>query len=499
VTASGAFVAIMMLSLCVMALYEGRSEALLRARETSQNLLQILDKDISRNIELYDLSLTWMLQSSQRPDVMALPSSLQRLVLFDRSIHARYLGALLVINAQGGIDFDSVSEVPRTGNFTDRDYFTVQRDNPHQGLYLSRPFQSRLRNGEWTVALTRRINKPDGSFGGIALVAISIDYFRNLLAGLDMGPHGVLALMRDDGTVIVRQPSETGDIGRSVILSTMFPNVHHLDKGTFVARGAIDGITRLYSFERIPGLPVIAVVAPAEDDILANWRSRSLMIGGLMAVFSVAFIGVSMLLARELRQRARAQSLLIEQATHDKLTGINNRHALDAALASAWRRALRDRTPFSALFIDIDAFKAYNDLYGHSAGDVALAAVAKAITACVKRPSDIVGRYGGEEFVVGLPDTPLEGAQQLANTIRERVQHLGMLHAQHTYGVVTVSVGVAVSDADDAGRRTVSSVADLLGLADEALYTAKRSGRNAVRTSSGVHTPSNTDAEVNAI
>ncbi|HTJ92969.1 MAG TPA: diguanylate cyclase [Pararobbsia sp.] len=485
-TAVGAFVAVMMFGLCIMALYEGRDEALLRARETSQNLLQILEKDIARNVELYDLSLTWMLESSQRADVMSLPTTLQREILFDRSAYAKYLGAMLVLDETGRITIDSVSETPRAGVFSDRDYFLVQRDDPHVGLYLSHPFQSRLRKGEWTVVLTRRIDKPDGRFGGIALVAISLAYFRDLLAGLDIGPHGVLLLMRVDGTVIVRQPYRTSDIGRSMLDMPGYSRMAHDDAGTFVAIGSIDGVRRLYSFKRIPGLPVVAVVAPAEDDILANWRRRSLLIGVLMAIFSIAFIGVSMLLARELRQRARAQSLLIEQATHDKLTGIHNRHALDAALASAWRRAQRDRLPLSALFIDIDAFKAYNDLYGHSAGDLALSQVAKAITACVKRPSDIVGRYGGEEFVVGLPDTTLEGAAQVANAIRERVQRIALPHAQHAFGVVTVSVGVATSVADAKGSRELQSVADLLRCADAALYVAKREGRNAVRTSAAV-------------
>lgn len=487
VSAAGAVVAMVMLGLCVMALYEGRAEALLRARETSQNLLQILEKDIARNVEIYDLSLRWMLESSQRADIQALPTAVKREVLFDRSARAKYLGAMLVIDAQGRIVIDSVSEAPRLGNFSDRDYFTVQRDNPHAGLYFSHPFRSRLRNGEWSIAMTRRVNTADGRFNGIALVAISLSYFRDLLAGLDIGPHGVLVLLRDDGSVIVRQPDNADDIGRTIAGLKGFPGtLGAADSGTITARGALDGVKRLYSYERIPGLPVIAVVAPAEDDILANWRRRSVMIAGLMAIFSVVFVGVSMMLARELRERAKAQSVLIEQATHDKLTGVNNRHALDASLAAAWRRAQRDKSSISALFIDIDSFKAYNDLYGHMAGDVALAEVARAITACSRRPSDIVGRYGGEEFVVGLPDTSLEGATQVANAIRERVQHLGIAHAQHTYGVVTVSIGVAVSVPDESGHRDVQNAAELLRLADAALYVAKREGRNVVRVSDAV-------------
>ncbi|RKP55720.1 GGDEF domain-containing protein [Pararobbsia silviterrae] len=481
VTAAGAFIAVVMLGLCVTALYEGRQEALLRARDTSRNLLQILEKDISRNVEIYDLSLKWMLDSSQRPDVLALPTPLQREILFDRSTQAKYLGAMLVVDAKGHIVIDSASVKPRKADLSDRDYFTVHRDDPHVGLYLSRPFQSRLRNGEWSVALSRRINNPDGSFKGVALVAISLAYFKDLLAGLDIGPHGVVLLLRDDGSIIIRQPFREADVGVQVVAPSVATIDLSVESGTYVAKGALDGVTRLFSYERVPGLPVVAIVAPAEDDILGTWRKRSLVIGGLMAIFSVAFVGVSMLLARELRQRASAQSRLIEQATHDKLTGVSNRHALDAMLAAAWRKARRDKSSISALFIDIDKFKAYNDFYGHAAGDVALAEVAKAIAASVRRPFDIVGRYGGEEFVVGLPDTPLDGAVRIAEAIREGVQQLAIPHTQHAYGVVTVSVGVASAVPESIAHRGLHQVDALLRLADAALYTAKNEGRNAVR------------------
>ncbi len=128
------------------------------------------------------------------------------------------------------------------------------------------------------------------------------------------------------------------------------------------------------------------------------------------------------------------------------------------------------------LFIDVDAFKAYNDHYGHSAGDTALAAVAQAIADSLASPSDTVGRYGGEEFVVVLPDTRMHGALQVAEAIRERVARCAIAHGPHVHGIVTVSIGVAVSDAPG-----VSSLDDLLAHADKALYAAKDAGRNAVR------------------
>ena len=476
VTLIGSGVAVVMLSLCLLALYEGRQEALQRARETSQNLLLILQKDISRNIELYDLSLQSALEGSQRSDVMALPVPMQREVLFDRSVKARYLGALLVLDAQGNVRIDSINPVPRIANFSDREYFTIHRDNPGIGLYLSDPFRSRLSHGRWTMVLSRRVSRPDGTFGGIALVAIGIDYFHDLLGGLDIGPRGVLLLVREDGSVISRQPDHS-NVGHSLIGSENFKRFQSAASGTFTGVDRLDGVRRLYSYARIPGVPVIAVVAPAEDDILENWRRRSILIGGLMAIFSAVFIGVSSLLAHELRERARNQRELIEQATHDKLTGVSNRHALDATLSREWRRAKRDGRTLGILFIDVDAFKSYNDHYGHAAGDHALATVAQSIADALRRPSDSVGRYGGEEFVVALPDTHLDGAMQVAELIRERVALRGLVHAYHSHGSVTVSIGVALSDDPD-----VRSLAELIAKADRALYRAKAEGRNAVRT-----------------
>ncbi|CAB3792350.1 sensor domain-containing diguanylate cyclase [Pararobbsia alpina] len=476
VTLIGSGVALIMLSLCMMALYEGRQEALQGARKTSQNLLLILQKDISRNVELYDLSLQAALEGSQRSDVMALPSSLQRAVLFDRSVQARYVGALLVLDAQGKVLIDSANPVPRKGNFSDREYFTIHRENPNVGLYLSGPFRSRLTHDHWIVVLSRRVSLPNGAFGGVALVAIGIDYFHDLLAGLDVGAHGVLLLVCEDGSVISRQPDHSNVVGRSMIGSVNFKRFQSAASGTFTGQDPTEGVRRLYSYARIPGVPVIAVVAPAEDDILENWRRRSIIIGGLMVVFSAVFVCVSSLLAHELRERARNQQKLIEQATQDRLTGVSNRHALDATLAREWRRAKRDGRTLGILFIDVDAFKSYNDHYGHAAGDKALAVVAQSITDCLRRPSDSIGRYGGEEFVVALPDTHAHGALEVAELIRDGVVRRGLAHAYHSHGSVTVSIGVALSDAPD-----VQSLAELIAKADRALYRAKAEGRNAVR------------------
>lgn len=194
-----------------------------------------------------------------------------------------------------------------------------------------------------------------------------------------------------------------------------------------------------------------------------------------MVAFSLAFVALSFMLGAQLRRRMRAESELKLLARIDGLTGLNNRRTLGEILDQEWRRARRMRSMFSLLFVDIDRFKAYNDTYGHLAGDDALATVARCIGDNIRRPMDSAARYGGEEFVVVLPDTPPAGAAQIAEQIREAISELAIEHAGSEYGRVTASIGMASwePEQDD-------DVSAVIRAADEALYNAKATGRNRV-------------------
>jgi two-component system chemotaxis family response regulator WspR len=123
--------------------------------------------------------------------------------------------------------------------------------------------------------------------------------------------------------------------------------------------------------------------------------------------------------------------------------------------------------------IDVDYFKHYNDTYGHLAGDDVLKRVAQAIGGSSKRPGDLATRYGGEEFTVILPATPLSGAFRVAEKLRKQVEELNIAHGRSPYSRVTVSIGGAAA----IPSRGVSAL-QLIQAADRALYTAKESGRN---------------------
>lgn len=172
---------------------------------------------------------------------------------------------------------------------------------------------------------------------------------------------------------------------------------------------------------------------------------------------------------RESRQR------LIAIARQDHLTGLLNRRGLDIKLGLELRRSRRTGAPLGLLVIDIDCFKAFNDEFGHGAGDDCLRAVAAAIRACLRRPADFAGRYGGEEFLLALPDTDEEGAATVAENCRRAVESLGIVHPVSPHGRVTVSIGVSAIAPEMA-----ISPAGVIDAADRALYRAKDEGRNRV-------------------
>ncbi len=171
--------------------------------------------------------------------------------------------------------------------------------------------------------------------------------------------------------------------------------------------------------------------------------------------------------------------------TVDALTGVANRRRFDEALASEWRRNLRDGTPLSLLFLDVDRFKLYNDTLGHLRGDSCLRQIAESALDVVQRPADLIARYGGEEFAVILPGTDSAGAMDIAEDICEAVRRRRLPHPAVDTGHVTVSIGCATMV-----PRPGATALELTARADQALYDAKSKGRDRVCRFNGPYLPS---------
>lgn len=170
---------------------------------------------------------------------------------------------------------------------------------------------------------------------------------------------------------------------------------------------------------------------------------------------------------------------LSKEATTDSLTGAYNRRFFDERFSAEFGRAQRHSTPLSLIMLDVDYFKLYNDKYGHPAGDTVLSLVVNALKSQLNRPTDVVVRYGGEEFAVIMPDSGAEGGVVIAEKLRVAVSNLNIPHSQSKAADhVTVSIGVATYLPG-----AVCLATDLLAAADAALYNAKHSGRNCLRHS----------------
>jgi len=170
------------------------------------------------------------------------------------------------------------------------------------------------------------------------------------------------------------------------------------------------------------------------------------------------------------------QMQTIERIGHiDPLTKIANRRGFDNRFSADWGGAIRSKTPISFLIMDLDEFKKYNDTYGHHQGDVALKSFAETALYSINRATDLVARWGGEEFVIILPNTDLAGAAEVAENVRKNVEETPIPTEDGSITSVTVSIGVNSVLPD-----TATSSKDFMNKADQALYRAKSSGRNRV-------------------
>lgn len=176
-----------------------------------------------------------------------------------------------------------------------------------------------------------------------------------------------------------------------------------------------------------------------------------------------------------LHQRLREVNQELHRLSNtDGLTQVSNRRCFDHRLAQEWQRSQREQQPISLILCDIDYFKQFNDTYGHPSGDTCLVAVAQALQQCLKRPADFLARYGGEEFVVILPNTDLKGAIDVTHQMQRAVADLAIPHMAHpTSAQVTLSFGIT-----SVIPEFLTDTQDILNRTDQALYDAKRAGRD---------------------
>lgn len=364
----------------------------------------------------------------------------------------------------------------------DRHFFARHERDADTRLRVGSVMRSAA-NGELVIPVSRRINHADGRFAGVLLATLRVDAFRALYERFDMDDGGVLILSRRDGTVLVQQPFDAAAIGTSIAQEDIFSSyLAEAPVGSHMAASTADGVMRLYSYRALERYPLVVQAALSKESILAAWFMSlklffivgSLVVLGLLLIGGVLVWQIRNTVKAEAELR-RAHDALNKLAMHDPLTGLANRRQFDRILPEELSRAVRTQRPLSLLMLDIDNFKRYNDLYGHVEGDVCLCAVADVVRASAERLSDLVVRYGGEEIAVLLPNTDAVGARQVAEWILDRLRQKALEHEGNGPGIVTVSIGMYTHQ--PVGSEPISSQM-LIRAADDALYLAKRFGRN---------------------
>jgi diguanylate cyclase (GGDEF)-like protein len=451
-------------AICASVLWDMRRGEEALAHQALENLASTIDSDISRNVELYDLSLRAVAVSMVTPEVNEVSKPIRQLILFDHAATAKHFGAIQVFDAEGRLTVDASTLDPAPENRSDEEYFWVHRDQPDAGLFISRPM---LHHGAYAIVMSRRITAADGRFLGVVAGSIRFSYFHDLFGRLNLGAADSITVLRHDGSIIMRTPFDLDLIGRNISYAAGVRRALSEPSGWYTAASVVDGEQRLYVW-RDSSRPLVVLVGKPWASILRLWRTEATRIGATMMALIAFMLGVTLFLAREIGRRAKAEDKLEELAATDALTGLKNRRKFDAAIDLEWRRAIRQKVPLALLMIDADHFKAYNDTFGHQAGDQVLIGVAICISDSVRRAGDCAARYGGEEFAVLLPGLSSTEALAVAETIRLKVERW----SDEPQGT-TVSIGVA-----SVRPAAATDWSELLSAADKALYAAKAQGRN---------------------
>ena len=478
--------AALILVLCVIVLMIAASYALLernrqqvevRAEQTTQNLALILDKELDGNIRTIDLAMLSVIDEYQR---------LQRAGRFQSRPFNDYVDrvwrrlpfadAIRVADGEGFLRYGTDVDPDRRISIADRSHFKVLLDQTGEEIAISEPQQSRV-NNKWVIVFARRINRPDGRFDGVVFVPVPIERLTRTFADIALPKGGSISLRSFDLRLITRYPAPGGVdslIGQSSV-AREFVEALTVDatRGTFRGLTPLDQTERLLSYRRIGGHPLYVVVGLSREEYLAVWKEERNLVVALLAALGV--IGV-LLLGRVYGawNQVRLDNLTLARlARTDFLTQLTNRIGFREAAEAEWDRARRYNSHLSILMIDIDHFKYINDTRGHAIGDQALQGLAESLRNLVRR-LDVAARWGGEEFVVLLPETDRVGAFELAERIRAGIENAVIETAGEAPVRLTVSIGVATVEPDDV------LIDAVINRADDALYRAKNRGRNRI-------------------
>ncbi|WP_338769105.1 sensor domain-containing diguanylate cyclase [Massilia sp. METH4] len=486
---STAFACTVVIAVAIWFIYSSRQTQIRETEVATTNVARMVGIQVELAMKAAGLVLADITERAEndRTDAKSLARLNGHLAALARATPE--LHGLFVYGADGAWLASSLSE-PVGGNNADREYFRYHRAHAGREVHVGAPMRSRS-TGVWIIPVSRRIQHADGSFAGVALVTLRINFFERVYDELNIGRTGIVLLMQSNGTVVYRRPFDEKLIGQDLSKGNIFAELRKANAGSAFLVAKVDGIERLYSYRRLDTAPFLVAVGQTRQELLSNWARTSIVIGSAAFLICVIFGWFATRLIRQIvirdqldqklrifSERLQEHNIDLHALAHtDKLTQLPNRRRFDEQLLLELKRADRANLPISLILMDLDYFKQFNDHYGHQAGDRCLQSVAKVLSDQVTRAGDLAARIGGEEFAVILPNTDRDGALAVAERIRVALQALAIPHQMAASRVVTSSLGVATAVRQQPGK---PSVDELIAVADAQLYRAKHGGRNQV-------------------
>ena len=470
------------------------------ARVVSQNLARSLGAHTTASFEAIDTHLQAIELSLNNAGFLPQLSPagteiIARQIRFSSSIYS-----VTVFDNNGGM---VQSAFPKKGggfgvpdkvvNAANQDFFKVISNlnaTDNSGLIIGRPARDEIK-GKWVLPVARGLRDAEGRFSGVVMAIIQIENFRNLYSAFEFEGDASVALVRYDGVFLARTPFNpvffSNDFSKHPFFRDVLPKAPN---GYFEDKSSIDEKVRLISYQSVGGLPLAITVTQNKDDLFYGWLYEEAItfVFTVLASLMIIFIARSIwrqahlvieqrnLLETTVAERTRelksAKQAADQLARTDFLTGINNRRAFFEYAKVISGQARRYNHPYVFIMIDIDHFKTVNDTWGHDAGDEVLKTVSNVISETL-RESDILGRVGGEEFAVLLPETSIQEGVSLAERLRQGIEATTTQTSKSKINV-TASFGIAMLD------DLVVPLEEVAANADTALYQAKDGGRNRV-------------------
>jgi len=382
-------------------------------------------------------------------------------------------------------------------DLTERGYFRALRDDPSKKFSIGK-MRTAITSGKRVFHLSMPLHDTLDGFAGVVACQIREKELTESIDHMLKGIHNqILVQIPDDGTAFLYPPRGVIPSEESLLNEELLREINenrlergligNEETGTLRISGANSAFreTTYVGYVKDPLFGLLTTARVPESEILSSFLHQNECLIGLAILTS---LGISILFYR-LYRKALSLDKSVHEASFDHLTLIRNRRSLEREFHRLWRDASRRKKPISLLFIDIDRFKQFNDTHGHAAGDRVLTATALVINRSLNRPLDLCCRWGGEEFLVLLPETTAEEALFVAERIRQRVGKMKLKFHGKPLSHITLSIGIAATMSrvqaeflhkSKSGMDQRTTPEDLIARADKALLQAKELGRDRV-------------------